>query len=313
MVTSLRQLRMKVVRVLRLGSCGQTGTGTLRDARHARFEARAGARTALSAAAALSLFAAACGAVELPSAAKLEAETGVGRQTVKVVEPHESRGERRVMVDYLGFPFEALLNHWFGDAWRAPDAELALHAVDGYRSILPSARLQRYRAYLGFGRADGESFVVDNPAQHQAGVPLAPYYLVWDNLSNPELLADGTYGWPYQVTRVELRSAADDRALIPGAASAEVQAGFLATKTHCLTCHRIRGVGGEKYPGALERSVCGWTDRDLSDFIARPEQRRPGTAMPALEGTPDSDARRQTIGRIVTYLNAVKTADSPCP
>ncbi len=261
----------------------------------------------------LFLNAGAPGAVELPAPERLGSEVGVTRQTIRVVEPHESKGGRRVLVDYLGFPMEGLLNHWFGPAWRAPEAELAFLAVDGYRSVIASGRLRHYRAYLAFGRADGQAFVVDNPAQNQRGVPLGPYYLVWDNVSMPDLQAQGTYGWPYQVTRIELRTAADDRALIPQHASEEVKGGFTATKDHCLTCHRIRGVGGAKFPAPLEQSLCGWSDQELAEFIAEPARRRPGTTMPALEGIPDPELRQRTIRRIVAYLDAVKAADSVCP
>lgn len=250
--------------------------------------------------------------VELPEPVDLKSRAGIAPQTIKVVEPHVSRGEHQEMVEYLGFPMEALLRDWFREAWRAPDAELVFQAADGYRSVIAGGRLQRNRAYLAFARADGQAFVVDNPAQNQKAVPLAPYYLIWDNASSPELQAQGTHGWPYQVTRIELRTAADDRALLPRDVSQDVKAGFIATKDHCLTCHRLRGVGGAKYPGDLERSVCGWSDQELAEFIAEPALRRPGTTMPALGGKGDEASRRQTIRQIVAYLDAVKAENSSC-
>lgn len=251
-------------------------------------------------------------AVELPPADTLEMQTGVQPRLVTVVEPHESRGKHPVLVEYRGFPMSALLDRWFGAAWKAEDAELVFHAADGYRSAIAGSRLQGHQAYLAFSRGDGRVFAVDNPAQHQTGVPLGPYYLIWDNRGSPELLAQGTFGWPYQVIRIELRSSADDRALIPPGATDELKAGLVATRDHCLTCHRVRGVGGAKHPVALERLVCSWADDPLKAFIADPSQSRPGTAMPSLDVPGGPDVRRQTVGRIVAYLRAVAAADSVC-
>ncbi len=255
---------------------------------------------------------AAAGAVEIPAPKALEAQAAVGRETLNVVEPHESKGEHRVEVEYRGFPMNALLDHWFGRDWRSPGAELVFQALDGYRSVITGSQLQRHRAVLAFERADRAAFVVDNPSQHQSRVPLGPYYLVWDNKSDPELQALGTHGWPYQVARIELTNSAGDQALLPQGASEEAKAGFLATKEHCLTCHRIRGVGGGKYPAALERTVCGWTNERLKEFIDDPGRLRPDTSMPAVEVSGDPALRQRTIERIVAYLNAINNADSAC-
>ncbi|MCU0734286.1 MAG: cytochrome c family protein [Methylotetracoccus sp.] len=267
---------------------------------------------AWQAAAVLLLHAVTAAAVEIPVPKQLKTQAAVGPETMRVFEPHESMGERRVSVDYRGFPMNALLDHWFGRDWREHDAELIFQALDGYRSVIAGSRLQRYRALLAFERADGHDFVVDNPAQRQTRVPLGPYYLIWDNTLDSELQALGTLGWPYQVSRIELTRRADDRTLIPPGASDEVKAGFMDAKDHCLTCHRIRGVGGAKYPIVLERAVCSWTDERLRAFIDNPRQLRPGTSMPAIDGSADPASRQKTIERIVAYLNAVKAADAAC-
>lgn len=251
-------------------------------------------------------------AFELPEPAALENQTGIPRQTLTVIEPHETSDTHRVEIAYTGLPMDALLTHWFGDRWRTPSAELVFQAADGYRSIIAASRLQSHRAVLAVARGDGRPFVVDNPAQHQTGVTLGPYYLVWDNLNSPTLQADGTHGWPYQVTRIELRTSADDLRLMPPNPPDDVKAGFVATKDHCLTCHRVRGVGGQKHPSELERSTCNWNDEKLAAFINDPGKLRPGSAMPPLQGVADVAVRERTIGHIVKYLRAIEAADQTC-
>jgi len=244
-------------------------------------------------------------AVELPVPEKLERDFGVRRAAVTVVEPHESNADRQVTVSYVGFTMETLLTRWFGADWQAPDAEVVFLARDGYRSAIASSRLKQFQAYLAFGRDDGQAFVVDNPSQNERRIPLGPYYLIWDNRAVPELLRQGTHGWPYQVTRIELHSTAGDRGLLPAHPSEEQQQGFTDAKEYCLTCHRIRGVGGDKNPADLVQSSCVWKDADLKTWIQDPNRLRPGTSMPPLDPMLPAEERQRIAERIVAYLRSV--------
>lgn len=248
-------------------------------------------------------------ALELPAPEQLERQYGLHRQIISVVEPHESTPDRPKLVRYAGLPMDHLLTRWFGESWKAPEGEIVFLARDGYRSAIASSRLTRYRAYLAFGRDDGAAFTVDNIQQNQKQIPLGPYYLVWDNRNAPELLRHGSYGWPYQVTRIELHRAAEDRKLLPHNPSQDVVQGFDAAKEYCLTCHRIRGLGGEKYPEDLVRAVCRWNDTGLKAWIDNPDRLRPGTTMPPFNRLLPIDARHEVIERIVRYLSALKTDD----
>jgi mono/diheme cytochrome c family protein len=250
--------------------------------------------------------------IELPPVEQLERESGLTRQAVNVVEPHESTTARPVIVGYLGLPMDTLLTRWFGKAWQAPGAKLVFQAKDGYRSVIAGAKLQRFRAYLAFARVDGTPFVVNNADQHERRIPLDPYYLIWDNRGNDELLGDGAYGWPYQVTTIELRSAANDRALLPKQPTDDSRQALAEATKYCLSCHRIRGQGGQKYPEDLARAACRWTDADLNSWIDDPGRMRPGTAMPRLAPTLLDDERRSVIERIVAYLRAIEIDDAAC-
>lgn len=247
--------------------------------------------------------------VEVPAPESLEREFGLARQTVEVVEPHASRPGQPVRIPYLGFPMNALLNRWFGERWKSADTEVVFFALDGYRSAIPAAKLSSLPAFLAFARGDGAPFALDNREQNEK-IALGPYYLIWDNLKAPELQPQGSSAWPYQVTRVELRPARENDALRPPDADAETLAGLADTAAHCLTCHRLRGLGGEKYPEDLSTVLCRWTAADLQRWIDDPSRVRPGTPMPALNRSWPEVERQQVAGRIVHYLDAIKRSDS---
>ncbi len=239
---------------------------------------------------------------------KLERQYGVHRQTIEVIEPHGSTPERLDRVRYVALPLDSLLTGWFDTRWQAPEAEIVFLARDGYRSTITGSRLTHYRAYLAFARDDGP-FVVDNLQQNQKSIPLGPYYLIWDNRNAPDLLRLGSSGWPYQVTRIELQSAADDHKLLPSNPVPDHVRGFEGAKEYCLTCHRIRGVGGEKVPEDLVHAACRWNDSDLKAWMADPRQLRPATAMPPLNPMLRPESRRELIEWIAAYLVALKNDD----
>ena len=81
-------------------------------------------------------------------------------------------------------------------------------------------------------------------------VPLGPWYLVWDNISNPALLAEGASNWPYQVHEVNLVSLSES-ALAPDGLAADLREGAGLAKRYCQQCHKVNGFGGEKFPGNL--------------------------------------------------------------
>ena len=110
--------------------------------------------------------------------------------------------------------------------------------------------MQSGKAYLAFARADRSLFTVDNLAQNKRNIPLGPYYLVWDNKADPELLSAGAHDWPYQVADVSVFEGSD-AALRPPGFDPALEPGLENAKTHCLTCHKVNGYGGEKAGGDL--------------------------------------------------------------
>ena len=246
-------------------------------------------------------------AVELPTPGALSRQLGsrIGQPvTVAVLEPHLAHGGRMPEVRYVGYPADAVLTALLGAGWRSPGQELTFRAQDGFISRLPVERFAQHRAWLVHARSDGTAFQVDSDQKGGKPVPLGPFYLVWDNRTSTALQAEGGMQWPYQVVSVEV-GPSSTRALLPaGLAPKYAEAAELA-RAHCLSCHRIRGYGGDKMPLDLDVAVQGYDRARWTRWLLTPASVRPGTAMPPMaEGLPAAE-RTVIAQRLYDYLRAL--------
>ena len=129
-------------------------------------------------------------AEKIPSPEALE-QLGARPVTLSVIEPHESTPEHPVAIDYLAFPAPVVISAALGSGWEAKTKTIEFRALDGYVSRVDVTRLTNGKAYMAFARADRSPFTVNNLAQNEKNVPLGPYYLIWDNRADPELLLEG--------------------------------------------------------------------------------------------------------------------------
>lgn len=243
-------------------------------------------------------------AAELPPAGVLKERMGVAAETVPVYEPHLSTGDRRVVVEYVGYPVVEVMARLFGDDWQIRGEALEYRALDGYVSRIPVGRFLKVNAWLVFARADGTPFTVDNIRQNQADVPLGPYYLVWDNISRPALLAEGARNWPYQVKEVNLVTLSEG-ALLPEGLDPQFHEGAGLAREHCLNCHRVNGFGGDKFEADLAALTKRYSRDSFLRVVLTPASERPGATMPAIsERLPDTE-RLRIAGEIFDYLKAV--------
>lgn len=241
------------------------------------------------------------GAEPLPSMAQLQARLGPPR-SFTVVEPHLSTAERPVRVSYRGWPAADLLTAQLGPGWEQGEREIEFRALDGFVSRIPVERFAKYPAYLVFARGDGAAFQVDNLAQHEKAVPLGPYYLIWDNVAAPELLAEGGALWPYQVAQIALRPSSR-AALLPAALAPGFEAQAALVQKFCLSCHQINGYGGDKMPlnlAARAKLIDAGTWRT---WLLTPQALKPGTSMPPLPDT--LEQREQLAQQLHDYLRAL--------
>jgi hypothetical protein len=154
-------------------------------------------------------------AAGVPAPAALE-RSGARALTLTVIEPHLGTPKHPVAVAYLAFSAPVALSAALGPDWATRAKAIEFRALDGCVSRIDVARPTSGKAYFAFARADRSPFTVDNLAQNERNVPLGPYYLVWDNSADPELLSEGARDWPYQVVDVSFFNASDAALRPPG-------------------------------------------------------------------------------------------------
>jgi len=227
---------------------------------------------------------------------------------IRVFEPYEGRE-----VSFDAVSLTAVLDAVYSQDWRAQE-ELLFTCSDGYQPSVPVQRVLRHRAWLAFDRADGESFsILKLESGSRQRIVLAPFYLIWENLDDPQVLLEGDYGWPYQLVGIDVIRARDR---FPNTAPAEdasqrVLAGYASFRVHCSRCHAINGEGGSIGPelnvpvSPVDYRGRAWLQRWIDDPAAiRPESRMP-RMNPAL---PD---RADTIDDIIAYLEAMSQRKRP--
>ena len=243
-------------------------------------------------------------AAEMPSVDDLQAQMEAPAGTVTVYEPHLSVGDEHTAVDYVGYPAVEVMARLFGADWPSQAETVEFRALDGYVSRIAVERFLTEGAYIVFMRGDGSPFTVDNLAQNQTAVPLGPYYLVWDNIGNPALLAEGAGKWTYQVAEVSLVTLSDAALLPPGLDSRFYEGAALA-KTHCLSCHMVNGYGGEKYEGNLAEVVKVYEEAEFVRLVLAPLSVLEETTMPPLSDRLDEDERERIAKALFDYLAAL--------
>ena len=264
---------------------------------------RAVAALGLTAALVLSL-ASATQAAEMPPVDALPAQMGAPAATVTVYEPHLSVGDTHVAVDYVGYTAVDVLAQLFGADWAREAETVEFRALDGYVSRIAIARFLTEGAFIVFARGDGSPFTIDNLAQNETDVPLGPYYLVWDNMGNPALLAEGARNWPYQVAEVNLVTLSDT-ALLPDGLDARFHAGAALAETHCLNCHMVNGYGGEKFEGNLAEIAKDYEEAEFVSLVLAPLSALEETTMPPLSDRLAEEERQRIAKALFDYLTAL--------
>ena len=183
---------------------------------------------------------------------ELQRQLGSAAHTVPVHEPHLSAGDSHVAIEYVGFQANRVMACLFGEDWQGQGRTIEFRALDGFVSRVEVRRFAEESVYLVFAPQDGAPFTVDNVEQNQISVPLGPSYLVWDKISSPALMLEGTRNWPNQVREVRLVTLADE-ALVPAGINAGFLEGAELVRTHCLSCHNGDGFGGRSSKATSRR------------------------------------------------------------
>ncbi len=218
-------------------------------------------------------------------------------ETLEVWEPHENKN-----VKYEGLDTLKLLDTVFGKKWKS--AELVVFiCADGYTAAVPKVRIEETKTLLAVKRAGSKTFHVDKASTNEGKVELGPMYLVWNNINNPLAKSEGDAYWPYQIVGIELSSIKAKYAnlLPPEGSDIHVRYGFKEFQKHCLGCHKVQGVGGERGPDlAFVDSKGANYVQWLRKWISDPQKIKPKTIMPPLNKNLEN--YDQALDDIINYL-----------
>jgi len=213
--------------------------------------------------------------------------------------------ENRQMT-FRGIAVNALFDKVYGEGWRDRE-EVLFTALDGYQSSIPVEQFLQYDSFVAYEYADTTkrpSFVLTKDSDGKL-IDLGPFWLVWDNISKPSLQGTVSYGWPYQLASFELVTFAEryPNSVPPTNSSDNVQNGFLATRVYCMSCHKVKGDGGNKAPDLIQEDLISTkSDERLKQLILDRE------ALPEVSGMvlrEEVANRDQVADDIIAYLRAM--------
>ena len=186
--------------------------------------------------------------------------------------------------------------------------------ADGYQPIVPVSEFTKHEAYLAIAVPGATDFKVFSKIHQDKPVELGPFYLVWKNIGDAVLMAQGPNYWPYQLTTVDLVRFADKAVKLapPATASQDAKAGFALFRKTCLACHTLNGEGGQTSGVELNRPVNVtkyWKKEWLAKWISSPKSVRETTKMPDYESESGyklpADVRAKQIQQIIAYLESM--------
>ncbi len=206
---------------------------------------------------------------------------------------------------HIGFLTTALLDKVYGESWRKRQ-EVLFTCEDGYQPSVPISYLLQYESFLTY-KLDSGAFEIPPKDKDSVPTPLGPYYLIWNNLKQPALKADGTGYWPFQVVSIDLVNFADRFKTMapPESASADTIRGFSLFRARCMACHTINGEGWKKgvelnYPVSITEYL---PEKWLRKWITDPSQMRFNATMPPFDTS--SPHWKKDLNDILVYLKTM--------
>lgn len=229
-------------------------------------------------------------------------------QRMRVLDPYE-----KTEIEFEGYLLQEVLDSAYGATWRklASSHQLRMKCLDGYEVRIPLIRALEHRALLAIRRAGQSDFtILKKDIKPEKLTSLSPAYLVWENLSDPVIRAEGDYGWPFQWSEATIEPLGlGDTIPVPkkGSSVAAIR-GFSQFKTHCLKCHSLGGVGGKVGPELHSpRNVTEyWRNESLVEWILDPASFRVPNGMPPV--APDHPKRKTLAREVVEYLKSISAA-----
>lgn len=223
---------------------------------------------------------------------------GCGASAVEVDDPYY--GARKT---FLACPLACAVALGFG-APVAPEADVLLHALDGYTKPSTGARLAEAGGFLAFAeaaRAGGPGSPWE-PIGRQRVDP-GPFYLVWAGAAQRDT---HRYPWPYQLAAIEVTDFTRryphtvPRTAPPGSPA---WTGFAVFRADCVACHAVNREGGTVGPDLnLPRSIVEYRPVEQVKAYVRDPGAFRYTSMPS---HPHLSARE--LDGLIAYFRTMRT------
>lgn len=219
---------------------------------------------------------------------------------IEVFDPVENRNKT-----FRGVSTNALLDLIYGEGWQERE-EILTTALDGSQSSLAVERFLKYESYVAYEQVDRPQFILVKASDGKL-VELGPFFLIWDNITFPEVKASVSYGWPWQLVSFELAKFADlfANSAPPEGSPENVKSGFLAAREFCMGCHKVNGEGGTRAPDLIQADLVADHTADRIKELITDIDEAPVSGMVLRDEIPD---REQVADDIIAYLKAMDAA-----
>lgn len=226
-------------------------------------------------------------------------------QEVKIFDPVENREKT-----FRAIPTNAVLDKVYGTDWHNKE-EMVAAALDGYESTISVSRFLKYNSFIAYEDVNRPQFVLVKASDAKL-VELGPFWLVWDNINQPDLKAWVSYGWPYQLGSISFAKTAERFAnSVPPKDSPEnVRRGFEDAREFCMNCHKINGDGGSKGPELIKTGDVAKLSKEklrpmITDINMVPVDEKTGEKVSGMVLRNEIPNRDQVADDIVAYLYAM--------
>ncbi len=179
-----------------------------------------------------------------------------------------------------------------------------VHSRDGYVVGVPLILMRQLRPVLA-DRADGKPLAEWG---RSIGREMRPLLLAWPNLERPGFDSDprARSWWPSDVDSVEMvrwEQTYGKALRVPAGAGDDARLGAEAFSFHCIMCHRMRGIGGQRGPELTNVARGG----DPARLVERLRAHASSMGLPLLAPRDD-----EMLRQIASFLRAVELA-GPSP
>ena len=206
----------------------------------------------------------------LPVPAKLTARIGSAPTTVEVYEPHLSTEKTPVKRRYSGYRFDVVADLVFGPMWRDDTQAIEFQGTRWLCLTHPGCRLRRAQGASGGRRERRQRVHGEQPPAEREEISSSGLTISYGKISRtPQMFKRGASGWPYQVVEI-LRVNISDERLRPAGLDPALDPAIDLVRTHCLTCHKLNGIGGDKVPGDLAGLARSLDDAGFRAWVLDP-------------------------------------------